>query len=57
MSETQSVDFAIFNNEQVTCVGAQVMGTSHDRKSDHTPNLFFEINFGVGLSSLAKTIR
>ena len=23
----------IFNNEQVTCVGARVMGTSHDRRA------------------------
>jgi hypothetical protein len=31
----------IFNNEQVTCVGAHVMGTSHDRKSDHALDLFY----------------
>jgi len=41
MSEMQSVELVIFNNEQVTCVGAYVMGTSHDRKSDHALDLFY----------------
>jgi hypothetical protein len=40
-SETRPVMLVIFNNEQVTCVGAHVMGTSHDRKSDHALDLFY----------------
>ena len=42
-SEMRSVALTIFNNEQVTCVGAHVMGTSHDRKSDHALDLFLFI--------------
>ena len=41
ISEMRSVNTTIFNNEQVTCVGAHVMGTSHDRKSDHALDLFY----------------
>jgi hypothetical protein len=40
-SEMPSVELVIFNNKQVTCVGAHVMGTSHDRKSDHAPKTFY----------------
>jgi len=43
-------DLTIFNNEQVTCVGARVMGTSHDRRATMRQKIFFVKLIGARFS-------
>ena len=50
ISEMQSGDLTIFNNEQVTCVGARVMGTSHDRRATMRQKIFFVKLIGARFS-------
>ena len=56
MSEMPSVDLMIFNNEQVTCVGARVMGKAMIDRERPCPNFFIKL-IGSKVQLSAKTIR
>jgi hypothetical protein len=47
ISEMQSGELMVFNNKQVTCVGARVMGISHDRRATMR-QIFYKIDLEQG---------
>jgi hypothetical protein len=47
ISETQSMVRKIFNNEQVTCVGARVVGKAM-KESDHALIFIYKIDWEQG---------
>ena len=57
MSEMPSAELTIFNNEQVTCVGARVVGKAMIDRERPCPN-FLDIKLiGSKVQLSAKTIR